>query len=222
MRRNAPADIARIGVAAAALVGAMTAGAHAAPQYDIAFVSEFAEACVPGRLGYDTTQASAVAAGWSEVTADAHPELADLMAASLREAADPELQASFEYTAYQKAIDGRPHFLVVSLSSAVLDDPADPWVNVGCYLYDFDAKGPIDPAPVTALTGNPIAHSVEEQGVATYVWGPPCLMPRTGDTYLTYVAETGSDLVETSFTGLALKFSTSVPDPGEIVPTTYC
>lgn len=210
------------------IAGAFVAASCALPTlaapapYDIAFVSEFADACVPGRLGYETTQDAARAAGWSKVDASAHPELASLMAASAEAAKDPELQSTFDYTAFSKSIEGAPHYLVVSTTSAVLDEDSAPWVQVGCYLYNFDATAPIDPEPVTALTGQPIANSRAEGGAVSYLWGPPCPMPRTGDTYLTFVAEGGEVAAQVPFTGLALNFSTSVPEPGEVVPATYC
>ena len=47
-------------------------------------------------------------------------------------------------------------------------------------------------------------------------------MPRTGDTYLSYIADGSSYVADTGFSGLVLKFETSEPDPGEVVPETYC
>lgn len=212
------------GAALFAVVAALGAApALAAPEpYDTAFVSAFAEACVPGRLSYEGTRGAAEAAGWAKVERGAHPELDALLAMSEAAAADPEIKSSFEYTAYAKPILGKPHFLVVGLMSSVIDDPADPWVNVGCYLYNFDATSPIGPEPVTALTGNPIANMREEEGAESYSWGPPCPMPRTGDTYLSFVPEGSAVAAQLPFTGLALNFSTSVPDEGEVVPDTYC
>lgn len=210
-------------ILAALVLAGLATPAQAAPSaYSIAFVSEFAEACVPGRLGYESTQAAVVAAGWTELPRGSNAELDAMMAMSEAAAADPEVKATFTYTTYQKSIDGQPHHLVVSLSSAVISEPDDPWVNVGCYLYNLDAKEPIDPEPITALTGNPIANAREQDGAVAYIWGPPCPMPRTGDTYLSFVPESSSVAGESPFTGLALNFSTSVPDPGEVVPDTYC
>jgi hypothetical protein len=199
---------------AALVAGLIALGATptlAAPaSYDVAFVSEFADACVPGRLGYQSTQDAAAAAGWSKVETSSHPMLSSLMDASAEAAKDPELKSTFEYTAFSKAIEGKPHFLVVSLTSALIGDDTKPWVLVGCYLYNFDA------------TAQPIANSRAEGGAVSYLWGPPCPMPRTGDTYLTFVAAGGEVAAQVPFTGVALNFSTSVPDPGEVVPATYC
>lgn len=211
---------------ASVLVAALCAvPAHAEPTaYDTAFVTAFAEACVPGRLGYDTSREAAEAAGWVAVAADSHTELATLMARSVAESQDPELQATFDYAAYAKDIEGQPHHLVVATTSAVISDPADPWVQTGCYLYNFDATTPLDPAAVTALIGNPISGTQEAEGVVSHVWGPPCPMPMTGDTYLSFVADGAPMAAEMSlpFSGIALNFSTTQLDPGAPVPDPYC
>ena len=224
----------RLRAGATALLCAVSLGAlpaHAAPTaYDVAFVDAFAEACVPGRLGYESSKAAATAAGWSEVAPDAHPELAALMAMSAEAVKDPEIAMTFDYVAYQRDIEGRPHYLVVSTTSAMIGDPEDPedsmnpWIQTGCYLYDLDATVPLDPEPVTALIGNPISASQEEQGVVSHIWGPPCPMPMTGDTYLSFVAEGAPMATEMGlpFSGIALNFTTTQLDEGEPVPEPYC
>ena len=213
----------------AALAGLMAAGAAmpavAVPaQYDIDFVSAFADACVPQRMSYEGTRQTALAEGWGKVERTAHPELDAMMAISEREAAAPDLKATFVYELFAKPIGGVDHHLVVTRMSADVGTEAEPdiWNLVGCYLYNLDATGPIDPEPVTALIGKPISNSINEDDIVGYVWGPPCPMPRTMDTYLTYVGA-GSEQVQVGgFTGLVLKFETSEPDPGEAVPSTYC
>lgn len=223
----------RLAVAAASgFVAALCAApAHAEPTaYDIAFVDAFAEACVPGRLGYDTSRAAAEAAGWVAVAPDTHPELAALMARSEAEAQDPELESTFDYVAYARDIEGRPHHLVVASTSVVVgdrddpDNPMNPWIQTGCYLYNFDAATPPDPAAVTALIGNPIAGSQEAEGVVSHIWGPPCPMPMTGDSYLSFVADGAPMAAEMNlpFSGIALNFSTTQLDPGAPVPDPYC
>lgn len=213
---------------AALLLAAAPAGAEQAG-YGEAFVAAFAEACVPERLSYPGTTGQAQAAGWTVVAPDAHPELASLLTRLeqvARQAAE-EMDATLEYGLYGRNVAGTPHHLIVSRSSFAMDfgDPDDApeiWTYIGCYLYNFDAAEPIDPAPMSALTGNPVARQVDDNGLVSYTWGPPCLMPRTGDSYLTFIA-TGSPHAETAgFSGLMVKFETSEPDPGEEVPETYC
>jgi hypothetical protein len=196
-----------------------------AATYSQAFVSAFAEACVPGRLSYPGTQQAAVAAGWQEVESDHHPELAAMLAVAAKALEDPELDVTYEDTFYARDIEGMQHHLVVARSSFVIgepDDPLNPWVYIGCYLYNFDAGQPIDPSPVITLIGKPIAQTVEQDGLIGYVWGPPCPMPRTGDTYMSFIADGSPVAMQTGFSGLMLKFETSEPDPGEEVPETYC
>jgi hypothetical protein len=210
---------------ALALVAALGAApALAAPSaYDLAFVDAFAEACVPQRLSYPGTQQTALAAGWTAVERTAHPELDAMMAISEAAAQDPELfDVSYEYRIFSKPIEGTPHYLLVSRSSAAIEAGGDPWINIGCYLYNFEALEPIDPEPVSALTGQPIANSQIDMHLAGWIWGPPCPMPRTGDTYLTFIPEVSQYKDKTGFSGLVLKFDTSEPKPDEVVPDSYC
>lgn len=208
-----------------ALVAALGAApALAAPTaYDLAFVSEFAEACVPQRLSYPGTQDNALAKGWTAVERSAHPELDAMMAISEAAAADPELiDATYQYRIFSKPIEGQPHYLLVSRAGAAIEEGGDPWITIGCYLYNFEALAPIDPEPVSALTGQPIANSQINMHINGWIWGPPCPMPRTLDTYLTFIPEVSQYKDQTGFTGLVLKFSTSEPKPGEVVPDSYC
>jgi hypothetical protein len=212
---------------ALAAIGGYGPAAAAPSAYDIAFVAEFEKACVPGRLRYETSMDAAVDAGWLAIAPDAHAELRAIMEMAESEALDSDLtDTSFEYTAYAKDIDGAEHYLVVSRSSAVIgdpDDPLNPWVFLACHLYNLDATAPLDPEPVTALTGNPIsATHPGPGGTITHVWGPPCPMPRTGDTYLSFVAEGSPMAGMVPFTGISLNFTTSGLEPGEAVPDPYC
>lgn len=217
-------------VAALAVLAAAPAGATESGDYGRAFVAAFAEACVPERLSYAGTKANAERLGWRVAQRDAHPELAAMMAKTdegLAEAAD--MQPSFDYALYAKPIAETEHFLVVSRSSFVMDfssgeegEEPEVWAYIGCYLYNFDAIEPIDPAPMTALIEKPISHSLDQDGLVAHVWGPPCPMPRTGDSYLTFIAENSAGSMQTGFSGLMVKFETSEPDPGEVVPATYC
>lgn len=215
---------AALAVAALALCAMPAHAGDAEVAYGEAFVGAFAATCVPERLSYPGTIATAEALGWVAAERTAHPELAAMMAKSEAAAAEAaeEMQGSFEQRLYALPIAAVTHYLVVSRSSFVVTDPEDPWVFIGCYLYNFDATAPIDPAPMTALLETPISNSVDQDGLVAHVWGPPCPMPRTGDSYLSFVAEDSPHVAETGFSGLMIKFSTSEPDPGEDVPETYC
>lgn len=204
-------------------------GAAFANGYAQTFVDTFTEACVPHRLSYEGTLAHARSLGWTAAQRTDHAELdamMTIMEAGAAEAAD-EMQGTFAYDFYTRPVDGTPHYLFVSRVTFVVEEPEpgeepDPWVYIGCYLYNFDATAPIDPEPMTTFTGKPIARHVDQDGLVSYLWGPPCPLPRTGDSYLTFVAEDSPHVAETGFSGLMVKFETSEPDPGEDVPDTYC
>ena len=211
--------------AALALVAVSPAVAVESADYGQAFVDSFAEACVPQRLSYPGTQTQAESLGWTPTQPGAHAELASMMAIAEAAASDPELPAEFDYRIFSRPIEGQTHYLVVSRAAFTIgepDDPLNPWVYIGCYLYNLDATAPIDPAPVSALTGNPVANEVDEEGLVSYVWGPPCPMPRTGDTYLSFIAEDSPHVSLTGFSGLMMKFDTSEPDEGAEPPEPYC
>lgn len=208
---------------AAVAIAATALPALAAPSaYDVAFIKAFEEACVPGRLGYQSTRDTAEAAGWLAVSRDVHPELTAVLAASDEAARDPELKSTYEMVAYGRDVEGQQHFLVVSRTSAVITEGEAPFVQIGCYLYNFDATTPVSPEPVTALIGKPISRTEEANGSIAHVWGPGCTMPRTFDTYLSFVPEGGEAAAGVPLSGAVLNFTTSEPAPGEVVPETYC
>jgi hypothetical protein len=209
------------GVAALCVVSQPALAAPTA--YDTAFVAAFEEACVPGRLTYAASNEAVVAAGWSALERDSNAELGALLVMGEEAARDPEYPAEYEYQVYGKEVAGLPHHLVVSRTSMKLEETDEhPFVLVGCYLYNLEATTPIDPEPVTALIGKPIAGSQEDMGATSHTWGPPCPMPRTMDTYLSYVSEGSAMSMQVPFTGVALNFSTSELRAGEPVPDPYC
>ncbi len=188
-----------------------------------AFVDAFAEACVPGRLSYEATRDAAVAAGWTLVGRDSHPELASTMS-RMDEVmiGEGEGRPEAEVTLYGKELFGKRLHLTVARLESVISQDQPPFVQVGCNLYDFDATGPVDAALVTAMLDTPIADSIDRDGIIGHVWGPACSMPRTFDTYLSYVAPGTPASEAVGFSGVTLNFSTSSPTPGEVVPETYC
>lgn len=183
------------------------------------FVAAFGEVCIPERLSYQGTLVLAERLGW-ETIVPGEDATVDRFLAHARdqlEAAGQEDDFAFEarMEVFRREIDGRRYLLAVDL---VLSE----YINLlGCLLYDFAATEPIDAALVTRLLDHPIAYTTDggdaEQAVAPAlligtVWGPSPSLPRTLDTYLSFIPE-GSPIAEqTGFTGLVLKFSTSQPD----------
>lgn len=184
-----------------------------------ALATTFGEVCIPERFSHDGTVALAHELGWQAVVAGENAEYDRFIAhaeARLAEevAEDPDLIQGSESAWLTRDIGGRPHLLAVSLLlTSVMD-------TLGCYIYDFAANAPIDPEPVTNLLGQEVAYTtdgddpffaVDPQLLVTTVWGPPPGLPRTGDTYLTFIPESSAVAGETGFAGLMLKFSTSLP-----------
>lgn len=188
-----------------------------------AFVAAFGEVCIPERLSYKGTLALAEELGWQHVVPGENADYdrfiahtADMLAEETAE--DPDFSQGSDGAWFTREIGERPHLLAVSYQlSQYLD-------TLGCYLYDFAATAPIDPEPVTKLLGWPIAYAtsggdplyaVDPDLFVSTVWGPPPSLPRTGDTYLTFIPQGSEVAAQTGFTGLMLKFSTSLPDRAE-------
>ncbi|HZY67215.1 MAG TPA: hypothetical protein VFE52_01425 [Devosia sp.] len=198
-------------------------GALAQTAYDQGFANAFGDACIPGRLTYETTLAAAAESGWQPAERDDHPELLSVMARADEEmGADDELGTEYAVSLFGRNIEGTRHHLTVTYLSSVVGEGEPSFAQVGCNLYNFDAEEPVDPAPVSALLQTAISHSIDREGLFGYVWGPPCPMPRTFDTYLSYLAADTPAALATGFSGVTLNFSTSSPAPGEVVPETYC
>lgn len=207
-----------------ALALCVAAPAHAAPagpekRDGAAFVAAFAEVCIPERLSYEGTLRLAEELGWRRVAEGENAErdrfiaLTDsLLAQAFAE--DPDLFQGSDMAWFTRVVDGRTLVLAVNrLLTTFLD-------TLGCQIYEFGAPGPIDPSAVTELLGQPIAYSTDGDDpfyavdpallVAT-VWGPPPGLPRTLDTQLMFIPEDSPQASEIGFSGLMLKFSTSLP-----------
>lgn len=210
-------------IAAAILAAACLTPAHAETPDSEAFTAAFGDVCIPERLSYRRTLALAEKLGWSPVIAGENADYdrfiahtADLLAREV--AQDPDFIEGSDGAWFTREIGGRPYLLAVSyLLTEYLD-------TVGCHLYDFAATAPIDPNAVTRLLGQPIAYttdggdplySIDPVMLVTTVWGPPPALPRTLDTYLTFIPESSEVAAQTGFAGLMIKFSTSLPDREE-------
>jgi hypothetical protein len=181
----------------------------AANDVSAAFVEAFKSACVPQRLSYQGTVEHAKAEGWTRFDVASHPEFDAVMklsAKGLEEAKAEGLEVAFQYEAFAKTVSDRPLHLIVSLAeSEYLDE-------IGCYLYDFGAEAPIVANDVSGVLGIKPAQSMETADLSGHVWGPPPSMPRTLDTYLTYIPKGSPNVEMAGFDGVVLKFTTSAPD----------
>lgn len=187
------------------------------------FVAIFGEVCIPERLNYKGTVVLAENLGWQPVITGENADYdrfithaADLLAEEIAE--DPDFIEGTDSAWFTRETGGRSHLLAVSyLLTEYLD-------TVGCHLYDFAATEPIDPEPLTRLLGQPIAYTtdgsdpfyaVDPAELVSTVWGPPPGLPRTLDTYSTFIPEGSLYAARVGFTGAVLKFSTSLPDRAE-------
>jgi len=184
----------------------------AAADFSAAFVDAFAKACVPQRLSYEGSVAQAKAAGWTAFDAASHSEFGAVMRKSgegLAEANEEGIAIGFKSETFWKGVEGRALHLVVSFAeSEYLDE-------IGCYLYDFDATQAVVANEVSGILGIKPAQSMNTAELVGHVWGPPPGMPRTLDTYLTYIPKGSPHVEQGGFDGVVLKFTTSAPDENE-------
>ncbi|MEQ8295123.1 MAG: hypothetical protein RIB55_01420 [Nitratireductor sp.] len=192
------------------LVTALSApsGVQAGEDWSTRFATTFQESCVPQRLSYEGTLTQAGQAGWEVFTPAKQSEFGALMAksaAALEEAKVDMPGMSFRAQTFARDVEGRVLHLVVSL---MLSEPLD---AIGCYLYDFEATEPVAAAAVSDVLGSKPAQSHSDETVVSHLWGPPPSMPRTLDTYLTFIPPGSPHAEQAGFDGQMLKFSTSQP-----------
>lgn len=213
-------------VGMACLGGWLSISAQAAstPPDGEVFVKAFEEVCIPQRLSYDGTLSVAADLEWMPLDVVKYPEFAQFASHSsemLEEviAEDPDLFISTSTDWMTRDIQGRTYLLSVNLLETEALD------TLGCYLYDFDASGPVDPALVTQMLRQPVAYSTDKNAegfepmrevdpaiMVRTVWGPPSHLPRTLDTELMFVPEASPVAKNKSgFVGLVLSVSTSLP-----------
>jgi len=180
--------------------------------FSAAFVDAFKSTCIPQRLSYQGTVDHAKSDGWAAFDVTAHPEFDAVMklsAKGLEEAKAEGLEVAFQYEAFSKTVSDRPLHLIVSLGKTEYLD------EIGCYLYDFAAEQAIVANDVSGALGVKPAQSMETAELSGHVWGPPPSMPRTLDTYLTYIPKGSPNVSQAGFDGVVLKFTTSAPDEEE-------
>jgi hypothetical protein len=182
------------------------------------FVATFGEVCIPERLDFQGTLALAERLGWQKIVTG-EDAATDRFVVNAREqideaAEDDDFAFEVEMAFFDRTIEGRRYLLSVDL---VLSEFID---LLGCLIYDFAATEPIDAELVTRLLGQPIAYTtlggdpnyaVDPSKLVGTVWGPAPSLPRTLDTSLSFVPVGSPVAAQTSFTGLVLKFSTSLP-----------
>jgi len=200
---------------------AVTPARAEAPDANL-FAASFGEVCIPERLSYQGTLDLAEQLGWEPVAPGQDAEIDNFLDHARilleEEAGEDDFTFESDIAVFLRDVGGRRTLLVVDFFLSEYID------LTGCYLYDFAATEAIDAAPVTELLGLPISYTThggdpvyaaDPALLVTTVWGPPPALPRTLDTYLTFIPEGSPAAEQTGFTGLVLKFSTSLPEEGE-------
>ena len=117
------------------LLAAATAAEPA--RTDLAMLKSFKAACQNVR-NFESMDRDARKAGWKAVAEDVDPNLALLVGGGRKAVLTREPDAKLAGSQYQRSIEGRRLFLVISR----YEDKDGVWSN-GCRLYDFAATGPV-------------------------------------------------------------------------------
>lgn len=144
----------------------LPAAAGAAPLEPGAFLEAFAEACLDGYRDPAVRNAAIAAAGWREAPDDADPVLARMLALARASLAEAAAEQGYTGSAVVYGRDGGaagPYLVTTELNMP--DDGEGPLDVLGCYLYDFEAREPLDPAPITARFGEEPASVEDQPGV---------------------------------------------------------
>lgn len=186
--------------------GALPASAAAAP--DPRFAA-FLAACLDGHRNPAVRSAAIAAAGFELVADDAHPMLGNLMRVSRKEIAAAKEEDGFTGTAaaFRKSADGSDFYLVTT----ALDMPeTSEWKIslLGCYLYDFAAEAPLEPAIVTAHFDEEPVEAVDEDGLAGQTWNVEKI-EGVWDVRNTFIAKGSPAAAKTGFSGLLLKITST-------------
>ena len=188
-----------LGIVAA--VGPALADAPSDPR-----IEALATACLPHRQDYAALTRHVAEPGWQTATANAHPELDALLAKSREVFADLDEDMTATLAVFGKDVGGRQLYLVATfLTSEAID-------LVGCTVYDLDADAAIDPAPLTALFGQPPTNSIDDPKlIVADGWEQPKAFPGTWDAYSAYIPEGSFAAGQTGFTGVYLKITAVSP-----------
>ncbi|WP_421724884.1 hypothetical protein [Bauldia sp.] len=167
-------------------------------------IAAFRSVCIEDRHSYRALQARAVSEEWQLVARDHHPELAALLERS--EALDLDEDMDSRLASYGRSFGSATLYLLLTrLESA-------PVTLVSCYVYDFEATGPIAPAPVSDWLGISPTDTIDQPGVIVgHTWAAPEALPGTWDIFLSYVPDDGPAADETGFSGIVLKITAIEP-----------
>jgi hypothetical protein len=150
-------------IALAAALLALPADAARAMEA-VPLLDAFKTACA-GIRDYDAARADALKSGWTEITGDADPRIARLVALGQKEVGD---DATMTGAYFRHSIGDRTVFLI--LTHVVMTD-SKIWAK-GCRVYDFDAPREYDVATLAKWIGKAPTHSENHGGAVKRLWEP--------------------------------------------------
>ncbi|HET7718226.1 MAG TPA: hypothetical protein VFK86_21575 [Bauldia sp.] len=183
------------------------ASAETAPDTRLA---AFEAACLEEHRDPDARRAVIRAAGWTPVPDQADSSLARLMEISRQTlvTAKQEEGVSGAIAAYGQRFAGRDLYLVTT----ELDMPAEAAWKIdllGCYLYDFAATTPLDPAIVSRRFDEKPAEVVDEPGViVAQIWNIEQI-EGVWELRNTFIPPGSPAAAVTGFTGLAISLTST-------------
>ena len=162
-------------------------------------VEAFKAACAAKSGDYEGGQAEATRLGWRPAEKTDTPDLARVIALAER-ALGPDLQGQMKI--YAKDEGGKRYHLVLTLVSM------RGTVASGCYLYDFQARQPLDRTPLDAWLGAPTSSAAEKEMVAAQ-WDQVASMPKVMGVNVLFVPA-DSPYAQSFFPGVALSMTSLV------------
>ena len=88
-------------------------------------------------------------------------------------------------------------------------DDEDPWVHVGCNLYDFAATSEIPVEAMTAWTASLPVQSLSDAGMTGHTYNVFEMMRGTAEVQIAFVSPDSSYVEQFGFPGVAITMSTS-------------
>ena len=208
LRRIAPAVLALL--AAPSLASAQTPAAAGNPALYPAekVLAAFATAC-SGVENPAVLRASALAAGWKEISPDPASQVGRLIAAGMGEIAkDPETKI-LPGLVLTRIVEGRELFLVAS------GVEIEALRAYGCRIYDFSAPAAISPEELERWAVRKPNDSQSQQGAVRHVWNPG-LKPGHMEMEVSFVPQDAPIRREPLFASLSgLIFTATAMEPIE-------
>ena len=125
----------------------------------------FRAACMPEHRRPAKRPAVFTGAGWVPAVESDSPMLAEVLKLARSVAEEGKADGiSGALSVWRKEVAGRPAFLVLSTVTS------DQISLTGCYVYDFEAPAPVDPALITAWLGEAPAQTVDRAGFTAQIW----------------------------------------------------